>query len=407
MFAFTRTFSSRGAYRIINKRRQYAVALTAVVVVATSTTVALGGGNNSTTITTSLETNHNNKTKDRDNETTTDKEEHNKKHSFNIEDQNGDKEFWKTEKGKEFLKEIMSDAQESKTLTDSIKNQVSSIMHQASDKITSIKEMFYNSNKEKTKGQEKQGLLGIVGSFSSIVKGGEDQQDALDSLMSTAHTVSEGKGGIQDTAGFSKLLTLMQDHSGKIEQILKKHFEHIDFSYFTPTALWYYLEYEDERKNPSWKRLQHRFHKGIDVTMVEDLNDALTLADLGYVDSPDDLKEGLKQSNIPLQLVYYEMESDPGKPSHYVAVKKGQSWWNNALEIYIVVRGTKTIADAVTDVIMEPTDYRDGKAHAGIVDSGKWLATKHKDLLNELLDLASNKSKIKVTLIGHSLGAGT
>jgi pimeloyl-ACP methyl ester carboxylesterase len=70
-----------------------------------------------------------------------------------------------------------------------------------------------------------------------------------------------------------------------------------------------------------------------------------------------------------------------------------------------VVRGTKTIADAVTDFILEASDYRGGKAHAGMIDSGKWLAEKHADLFDELRKL-SGKKKIKLTLIGHSLGAG-
>ena len=328
------------------------------------------------------------------------------KKEFNVKGRDG-KEFWHTEKGKSFLKEIISDSQESKTLADSIKNQGVSIKQKvvgAAVPIIDKAKSLFSAKKSKTKGEEEQGLFGLVGSFSSLAKGGEDRQDALDSLMSNARDAA-GTGGIQDTAGFSELLALMQETSGKIQEVLVDHFEHIDFSYFTPTALWYYLEYEDERKNPSWRCLQHRFHKSIDVRMVEDLNDALFLSDLSYVDTPQELKDGLKKANIPLELVYYSMESEPGKPSHFVAVKKGQSWWSNSLEVYIVARGTKTIADAATDLILEACDYRDGKAHAGIVDSGKWLAEKHQDLLDELLKI-SNKSKLKLTLIGHSLGAG-
>lgn len=42
----------------------------------------------------------------------------------------------------------------------------------------------------------------------------------------------------------------------------------------------------------------------------------------------------------------------------------------------------------------------------GILESGQWIAGKHGDLLENLRTL-SNKKKIKLTLLGHSLGAGT
>lgn len=71
----------------------------------------------------------------------------------------------------------------------------------------------------------------------------------------------------------------------------------------------------------------------------------------------------------------------------------------------MVVRGTKNFPDAVTDAVMDAVDYRDGKAHAGILESGQWLVDKHMPLLQKLLHM-SKKSKIKLTLIGHSLGAG-
>jgi hypothetical protein len=223
------------------------------------------------------------------------------------------KEFWTSTAGQTFLKGIISGAQEAKKpFMDQIGNKVGSIK----DEVVSMLQ-FKGSG---TKGEEGGGLFGLVDSVTSIIKGGDDREDALDALMSSARNAAQS-GGIQDTAGFSELLSLMEIVSDKIEPILKDHFGHIDFSYFTPTSLWYYLEYEDEVKNPSWKRVQHRFHKGIDVRTVEDLNDALMLADLSYADSPEELKEGLKTANIPLELVYYHMDSEPGKPSHFIAVK--------------------------------------------------------------------------------------
>jgi hypothetical protein len=49
--------------------------------------------------------------------------------------------------------------------------------------------------------------------------------------------------------------------------------------------------------------------------------------------------------------------------------------------------------------------YRGGLAHAGITEAGHWLVEKHNGLFQKLREL-TNKKKIKLTLVGHSLGAG-
>ena len=71
----------------------------------------------------------------------------------------------------------------------------------------------------------------------------------------------------------------------------------------------------------------------------------------------------------------------------------------------MVVRGTRTVSDALTDAMMEATDYRGGKTHRGILQSGRYLVERHTELLEKLCQLAG-KRKVKLTLVGHSLGAG-
>ena len=58
-----------------------------------------------------------------------------------------------------------------------------------------------------------------------------------------------------------------------------------------------------------------------------------------------------------------------------------------------------------TDLICEDVDFRGGKAHSFIVNSGKFIVEKHTHMLQEILR-NSGKSKLKLTLVGHSLGAG-
>jgi pimeloyl-ACP methyl ester carboxylesterase len=166
-----------------------------------------------------------------------------------------------------------------------------------------------------------------------------------------------------------------------------------------------YLELEDERKNPSWKRRAHRFCSGIDVDKVVELNCALQIALLSYADTVDEIRAGLEIHTIPHELVYAEARSEPGQPAHFIAIKRDQSSTSPTLEVLMGVRGTKTVADAITDILCDVEDYKGGKAHSFILASGKFLVEKHTKLLEELLT-KSGKSKVKLTLIGHSLGAG-
>ena len=53
----------------------------------------------------------------------------------------------------------------------------------------------------------------------------------------------------------------------------------------------YYVEKEDELKNPSYKRCKHRYFEGVDFNMVNGWNDALCLAGI----SVDMIREELKE----------------------------------------------------------------------------------------------------------------
>jgi hypothetical protein len=162
---------------------------------------------------------------------------------------------------------------------------------------------------------------------------------------------------------------------------------------------------EDERKNPSWQRRVHRFCSGVDIDKVIELNDALDLSLLSYADTVDEIREGLENNKSPYELVYAEVRSEPGKPANFVAVKRDQSSSSSELEVIMLVRGTKTVADAITDLLCDVEEYRGGKAHSFILASGKFLVQKHSKLLEDLLE-QSGKKILKLTLAGHSLGAG-
>jgi hypothetical protein len=203
-------------------------------------------------------------------------------------------------------------------------------------------------------------------------------------------------------------------------------------------ALHYYLEQEDSIKTPSWKRRMHRYQRDVEVTKVEELNEALILSELSYADSVDDIRGGLekmyhgeettgadkqlwKRNKPQWELLFCDLESRPNQPSHFLAIQKNASPYDDVLHVLMVVRGTKTMSDLITDAMMEATDYEyappgfcdennnpvilRGQAHGGMQESGKYLVDRHEQLLSTLLQL-SKKRKIEITLIGHSLGAG-
>jgi len=207
-------------------------------------------------------------------------------------------------------------------------------------------------------------------------------------------------GDISEQESHDEIIGILRD----LATTLDDTFGELNLAEFDPTSLFYYLEYEDERKNPSWKRMMHRYQRGVDVRMVNDLFDALQFAHLAYAGTEEKIRDGLDSFKDRYELVFYDPESEPGKPSHYLALKKGQSRWSNELEVVLAVRGTNSLTDVFTDLLIAPTDYRGGKAHDGVVRSGQYLAKKHGKLLKELLRM-SGKKRIKLKLYGHSLGA--
>jgi hypothetical protein len=202
---------------------------------------------------------------------------------------------------------------------------------------------------------------------------------------------------------------------------IKKALKGIKFNQFSPLGVLYYLESTDEIKNPSWKRRKHRFHKQVPINSIIDLHDALYLSQLAYADTVQEIQNGIANfRNNSHQLIYARPKGLPGEPSHFIVVKKEALVPNELLqsslllpkvekkplEVLIVVRGTKEFGDILTDTLLDETTFLNGTAHNGMAKAGEWLASEHLNLLSSL-HIASRRSKLKLTLIGHSLGAGT
>jgi hypothetical protein len=215
----------------------------------------------------------------------------------------------------------------------------------------------------------------------------------------------------------------IQDALNRALEQLKNTFGHILDEVDTSVAISmvYYLADEDSRKNPSWKRQQHRFCEKVSKSFILELHDALYLSQLSYVDSIDEFKKGLAQfHNNEWEMAYGSTDSLPSLPAHFLAVHKNLSplknpsllsilpWENkkdSELTVLLIVRGTKDLSDALADALLEPAEYRGGYAHGGILENGKNLAARYLPKLKALLE-HSGREKIRLYLVGHSLGAG-
>lgn len=244
--------------------------------------------------------------------------------------------------------------------------------------------------------------------FMAFITGSEQaKNDALADLVAQARDKMQ-KGELHDNLTIEEVFDLVKTYVVLIKQVADKYVGDIDLSKLTPTTFIYYLEREDERKNPSWKARIHRFCPTIDINKVEELNRDLELALLAYADTVTDIEKGLNGAAAPADLVYADVDSAPGEPAHFVAIPRDQEasgFLAPPLEVIIGVRGTKSIADAVTDILCDSERYRGGKAHRYILKGGKYLFEKHRETLEEICRKAG-RSKIKLKLVGHSLGAG-
>jgi len=249
------------------------------------------------------------------------------------------------------------------------------------------------------------GLLSLARDFKDLLLGGGEGEGVMDNLLRKVRNSSSRSSYEDDDRNYDDLLRIINDHRESIGATLRETFSPVDFSKLLPTSLFYYLEFEDARKNPSWKRMMHRFHPSVDIEKVEELNEQLYLAKQSYCDTVEEAREGLESAQEPLELVFCDTESFPGRPAHYIAIKKEQPQHTDFLDVLMVVRGTKSITDIITDCLLAPEDYRGGKVHAGFLQSGKYLAETHIDLLRKICKM-TDKKRIKVMLIGHSLGGG-
>lgn len=262
----------------------------------------------------------------------------------------------------------------------------------------------------------------------SVGDGTEEEEEQVSAVMRTAVSLAQENRGESGVMMESKPVSTMNggvSSENWMKVVLKacRHlggaFGTIPFHRLDAASFPYYIQAEDRKKNFSWKQKQHRKMTRVPMDALFGLNDALYLAQASFVHTVEDVKFALSKYEGPkYELVYCLTAAKPYMPAHYLAVKKdeetafdGKSSFfhlNDSakkpqyLDLLLSIRGTMTICDYLTDMMLESCDYRDGKSHHGICQSGLNIYNKHKDLILRLLK-ASGREKVRLTFVGVSL----
>jgi hypothetical protein len=249
---------------------------------------------------------------------------------------------------------------------------------------------------------------------------------------------SDGKKGTASKA--SSILDIAKNFNNNVNSTLKESESNQDIDMFwkllqeckeqwstvaadskvrdlNPLAFMYFLGFEESRKTPSYRRREHRFYASLEVETLHDLHNALYLATISYLHTVEEISKALQDFNgSPWVMVYCDVASKPREPAHYICLKKEQEkvkdegfrfpWQKEeVLDVLMVVRGTKEISDVLSDALIETSPYKGGLAHGGIQKAGDYLVEKHTPFLETLLK-ESKRDKIRLSIVGHSLGAG-
>lgn len=229
-----------------------------------------------------------------------------------------------------------------------------------------------------------------------------DRSDAMtiQEIVMKIHERYNQETSLHRDTSASSVLDAFQKYSDLFARMSEKYnVSSLDLSKLSPATLYYYMEHEDERKNPSWRNRIHRFHNSIDINQIESYNTWLEFTQLCYSQVEDEIREGLSRRGYKLLFASLEVY-----PMHIVGIKDDPNQSSN-VELLIAVRGPRDVAEILNAIMDETIPYRKGRANATILRQGKDLFEQHKGLLEELSANLKNPC-IKVTLAGHSIGAG-
>eukprot|EP01156_Anaeramoeba_ignava_P021813 Anaeramoba_ignava/c19781_g3_i2.p1 GENE.c19781_g3_i2~~c19781_g3_i2.p1 ORF type:complete len:252 (+),score=71.31 c19781_g3_i2:32-757(+) len=128
---------------------------------------------------------------------------------------------------------------------------------------------------------------------------------------------------------------------------------------------------------------------------IKQLQEYALLADASYEKTLQKLMTAT--SFDKQQLIVYKFRSSTFRPAYFLAVNDIQK------EVYLAIRGTKSMTDCLTDLNGMMCKFSDGFGHNGMVNAALWMEFHLKKKISEIME---QKKNYKLVLIGHSLGGG-
>eukprot|EP00930_Biecheleria_cincta_P004722 TRINITY_DN105652_c0_g1_i1.p1 TRINITY_DN105652_c0_g1~~TRINITY_DN105652_c0_g1_i1.p1 ORF type:complete len:809 (-),score=141.75 TRINITY_DN105652_c0_g1_i1:48-2399(-) len=125
------------------------------------------------------------------------------------------------------------------------------------------------------------------------------------------------------------------------------------------------------------------------------LRHVLRLVHVAKEPSSTDAQRLLRQAMPGAELLQAELSSTPSMPSYFLICAR------EARTAYLVMPGTRNPGDLATDFNAEEEEFESGHGHRGMVCSARWLMEEVSPLLIRL-----HTEGYRVTIVGHSLGAG-
>ncbi|CAJ1434033.1 unnamed protein product [Effrenium voratum] len=184
----------------------------------------------------------------------------------------------------------------------------------------------------------------------------------------------------------------------QVQQVLQAHFGHLRLGALDPAAVFFSVLAKRELRTPQWKqdqvnssRLAVHDLKG-DVLFFEELLRYARLADAAYLPDEASVSGALEPG---FELLAGSCAARPQRPAHFLAKSA------EAGKVVLVVRGTQTLADCLTDCLCDGQSLGSGGlAHRGAAVAAEWLVREYGEALRFL-----EERGYEVVLVGHSLGA--
>ncbi|CAJ1434034.1 unnamed protein product [Effrenium voratum] len=168
----------------------------------------------------------------------------------------------------------------------------------------------------------------------------------------------------------------------QVQQVLQAHFGHLRLGALDPAAVFFSVLAKRELRTPQWKqdqvnssRLAVHDLKG-DVLFFEELLRYARLADAAYLPDEASVSGALEPG---FELLAGSCAARPQRPAHFLAKSA------EAGKVVLVVRGTQTLADCLTDCLCDGQSLGSGGlAHRGAAVAAEWLVREYGEALRFL-----------------------